>query len=488
MLFTLIKRYAHLFGLVSIMLSTNVIALDRVADEVAVPLVFQVESIGSVALMPTPAWVMVKPDETLWSIAVRHTPKLFNPWQMVMSLYRINPVAFRHGNISVLLANSKLDMPSLRQLKRLSTRQAKAAYDVLIADYESVSKLKGTTTSNVAMLDAQTAKADEFQQQIINQQDALNSLGSLSKALQNQVNEIRKIQVDATSKQELLASTSKNIAREVVIQEQTFKFLNDQRRKIAADIEVLGDSFESSRAQLGQAQEDLYQAEKSLVLTQKTLQSAQQSSLLLDQAERAKKIKQAKIAQQIEQAKSKEAALRQAAKLNLEVLKSKETQAAKVIKELLEAKKAKQWLNTAQIAAFLLLLILIAFGVLWWVVAKEKKLTSKAKFRPQEVQDHNDSSSMSPAFNAQMNHERATFSDDVDAMLLGQQSMHNQADEPIEYMSHEEDMVTKLFLASSYKEMGELQAALEILQEVTEKGDADQQAQARVLLSSINKV
>jgi len=73
-------------------------------------------------------------------------------------------------------------------------------------------------------------------------------------------------------------------------------------------------------------------------------------------------------------------------------------------------------------------------------------------------------------------------------MLLGQQSMHYQADEPIEYMSHEEDMVTKLFLASSYKEMGELQAALEILQEVTEKGDADQQAQARVLLSSINKV
>lgn len=71
--------------------------------------------------------------------------------------------------------------------------------------------------------------------------------------------------------------------------------------------------------------------------------------------------------------------------------------------------------------------------------------------------------------------------------------MYNQADEPVEYLSPEEDLNTKLLLAVSYKDLnspdiGEVQTALAMLQEVSAKGNADQQAQAALLLSTINQV
>jgi pilus assembly protein FimV len=72
-------------------------------------------------------------------------------------------------------------------------------------------------------------------------------------------------------------------------------------------------------------------------------------------------------------------------------------------------------------------------------------------------------------------------------MLNGQRQMDNQADEPVEYLSHEEEMNTKLDLALSYRDMGEVSQTQTILQEVLQQGNAQQKAQARALLSSINK-
>ena len=57
----------------------------------------------------------------------------------------------------------------------------------------------------------------------------------------------------------------------------------------------------------------------------------------------------------------------------------------------------------------------------------------------------------------------------------------------MEYLSHEEEMNTKLDLALSYRDMGEVSQTQTILQEVLQQGNAQQKAQARALLSSINK-
>ena len=91
-------------------------------------------------------------------------------------------------------------------------------------------------------------------------------------------------------------------------------------------------------------------------------------------------------------------------------------------------------------------------------------------------------------FNTEIQDDQVHLSADVEAMLTGQRQMHNKADEPVEYLSHEEEMNTKLDLAQSYRDMGEVLQAQEILQEVLDQGNAEHQAQASALLSSINKV
>jgi len=57
----------------------------------------------------------------------------------------------------------------------------------------------------------------------------------------------------------------------------------------------------------------------------------------------------------------------------------------------------------------------------------------------------------------------------------------------VDYLSHDEKMNTKLDLALSYRDMGEAAKAQSILREVLQQGDAEQQAQANAILSSINR-
>ena len=115
MLSTNAKRCIHLFSLASLVLSDSVLAADTdnaavVVTDTLLTTQTTVTNINTLAAMPT--WVLVKPDTTLWRIAVNHTPKGFNPWQTLMSLYQINLKAFRNGDISVLYANTKLHMPT----------------------------------------------------------------------------------------------------------------------------------------------------------------------------------------------------------------------------------------------------------------------------------------------------------------------------------------------------------------------------------------
>ena len=90
-------------------------------------------------------------------------------------------------------------------------------------------------------------------------------------------------------------------------------------------------------------------------------------------------------------------------------------------------------------------------------------------------------------FSSEIQDDQLHLSTDIEAMLTGQRHMHNQADEPLEYLTHEEEMNTKLDLASSYRDMGEISQSRAILQEIMQQGNRQQKAQAQALLSSINK-
>jgi pilus assembly protein FimV len=54
-----------------------------------------------------------------------------------------------------------------------------------------------------------------------------------------------------------------------------------------------------------------------------------------------------------------------------------------------------------------------------------------------------------------------------------------------EPISANEEVATKLDLAKAYEEMGDMEGARELLQEVVKEGNADQQATARSILERI---
>ena len=52
-------------------------------------------------------------------------------------------------------------------------------------------------------------------------------------------------------------------------------------------------------------------------------------------------------------------------------------------------------------------------------------------------------------------------------------------------ISASDEVATKLDLAKAYEEMGDLEGARELLQEVVKEGNADQQASARTILERV---
>jgi FimV-like protein len=431
-----------------------------------------------------------------------------------MSLYQINPKAFRQGDISVLYANTKLRMPTRSQLGALTTRQAKAVYDTLVPASATVSSFKPVSQKPaIAQPDPQNVQAAKLQQQVQDQQNTLNALATQSNVLQTQVNQLKANQTKAFSQQELLATTNQNLAQGVVKQEQELKALNDQRSVIAADMQALGQTFQATRGQLNEAQKDLLQVEKTLAITQNDLKLAQQKKRLIEQAEakaeaKAKaekttqKLKQAetaKLAQEVQEVKeAKEAKEVEQAKRAQELKQAKAAQLVLADKEaalIEQAEKSPEALpmlekstagrlTTEHIILLLFMLIVFILGALWWAFTRGKKAR---KVKPKVTQAQAQSRATDKALNTQINVSRASLTNDVNDMLAGHGPMPNDADEPVEYLSHEADMDTKLFLASSYKDMGEVQTAIDILQEVINKGNADQQAQARQLLATIDK-
>ena len=443
----------------------------------------QSTDIGVEPVVLGPVWLVVKPGQTLWRIAVNNSPKGISPWQTLISLYRENPAAYRNGDIRQVLANSKLRLPTLGELNSLTAKQAKAAYDVLVPAPVKVQRKKLPKNQlTAAQLTQQSAQRVKLQQQVQNEQDKLSGLASQSKALQAEVKDLKADHSEAVSQQDLLAKTSKNLAQGVAVQEQDIKSLNQQRAQIETNILVLDQKFESTQANLNQAEQDLVQAKQALVETQENIGLAAQTKVVNDKSE-----------------------------------------------------QMAQWLSVVQMLAFLLLPIIVVAGLIWWIIGRGRRVLPEHQTPPEiaedqpitldpladydtkpsakaadlhqgarkmqggmpersfieellQQQEKDEAQSSRPVGSAGIQDDQVHLSADVEAMLTGQRIMHNQADEPVEYLSHDEEMNTKLDLALSYRDMGEVAKAQSILHEVLKQGDAEQQSQASALLSSINKV
>ena len=432
-------------------------------------------------VLQAPVWVVVKPGQNLWRIAVNNSPKGISPWQTLISLYRGNPTAYRNGDIRQVMANSKLLLPTLNELNSLTAKQAKAAYDVLVPAPVELAQKKLTKNQPKA-LKVEQENVKGVEQQVQNQQNKLNSLASQSQILQAEVEGLQVNHTLALSQQELLAKTSENLAQGLAVQQQDIKSLSQQKDQIEASMLALDIKFETKQADLNQTEQDLAQAKQALAKTETTIASVVQANDVNE--------------------------------------KSVQT---------------SQWRSIVQVLGFLLLPVLFIAGIIWWIISRgrrgfpERRIHSKVieeqptahqpvadyatnlgtqtdnmdqgvkKVRggmPErsfieellQQQEQDETQAMDEGLNPKIQDDQLHLSADVEAMLTGQKLMHNQADEPVDYLSHDEEMNTKLDLALSYRDMGDLQKAQAMLRQVLNQGDAEQQAKASALLSNINEV
>ena len=94
--------------------------------------------------VPTKLYGPTRSDETLWSIASRVNPSnTTSVQQTLLAIYRLNPQAFENNNIHGLAPNSRLRLPTLEQVRRENTDDAK---QLLIAHKNKQNAQKSVST------------------------------------------------------------------------------------------------------------------------------------------------------------------------------------------------------------------------------------------------------------------------------------------------------------------------------------------------------
>jgi len=284
----------------------------------------------------------------------------------------------------------------------------------------------------------------DIRQVLANSKLRLPTLGELTSLTAEQAKAAYDILVPApvSAQQELLVNTSDNLAQGLAEQKRDIKSLYQQRAQIETHMLVLDQQLEAKQADLNQAKQDLVQAKQALVETQENSALAAQTNVLIDKDE-----------------------------------------------------QVTQWFRVVQMSAFWWLPVIVLAGLIWWVIGRGRRVLPEHKTPPDILKEESitlepfdTSAPLVPLTDYDTKPSaKAHLSVDVEAMLTGQRIMHNQADEPVDYLSHHEKMNTKLDLALSYRDMGEIPQAQSILREVLQQGDAEQQAQASAILSSINR-
>ena len=438
----------------------------------------QAETTELDTVVVAPPLVLVKPGQTLWRIAVNNSPQGISPWQTLMALYKANPSAYKDGDIRQLLVSSQLRLPTPEEVNALNAKQAKTAYDALIPAPVKKTPKPVVTTPKTAN---KTASNQPLTTDLLKiEQDKLKLLSTQSQALEEEVKSLQADYNAAVTQQELLATTNENLAQGMAVQEQGIKELNTQRTQLETNMLSLDQQFESTQADLNKAEQDLETAKQELLATQEKIDMA-----------------------------------------------------AQIEEENSQYDQFYVWLDLAKIWAFIWAPALLGMTLVWWLIRRRKNKTTPPitpeiadaeTVSLEPLTDYDSAPSAKQAdlhtgakkmqggmpersfieellreqereeaelarqgFSSEIQDDQLHLSTDIEAMLTGQRHMNNQADEPLEYLTHEEEMNTKLDLASSYRDMGEISQSRAILQEIMQQGNRQQKAQAQALLSSINK-
>jgi FimV-like protein len=230
--------------------------------------------------------------------------------------------------------------------------------------------------------------------------------------------------------------------------------LNEQSAEIATNVEVLRESVSVTQANLSLAQQDLAQAEAALASSKQELQRVYETQLTYNQA---------------------------------------------------QALQVQKWVAIGKQVAIVAGLAMLLLLLVWLFVTALKRTAHKstpAKMahkpatvgqgprrnnKPVDAFEGPESNDAQNGVDQENGSSKEGLSFQVGSILKGETIPNNKNDEPLDYLSHEEDMTTKLFLASSYKDMGELSKARKILTEVGSKGNPEQQEQAQQMLASLDK-
>ena len=451
----------------------------KLEEAVAQLVASQAETTELDTVVVAPPLVVVKPGQTLWRIAVNNSPQGISPWQTLMALYKANPSAYKEGDIRQLLVNSQLRLPTPEEVNALNAKQAKTAYDALIPAPVKKTPKPAVATPKTAN---ETASNQPLTTDLLKvEQDKLKLLSTQSQALEEEVKSLQADYNSAVTQQELLATTNENLAQGVAAQEQGIKELNTQRTQLEMNVLGLDQQFKSTQADLNKAEQDLETAKQELLATQEKIDMA-----------------------------------------------------AQIEEENSQYDQFYAWLDVAKIWAFIWAPALLGMTLVWWLIRRRKNKTTPPitpeiaeteTVSLEPLTDYDSAPSAKQAdlhtgakkmqggmpersfieellreqereeaelarqgFSSEIQDDQLHLSTDIEAMLTGQKHMQNQADEPLEYLTHEEEMNTKLDLASSYRDMGEISQSRAILQEIMQQGNREQKAQAQALLSSINKV
>jgi len=417
-----------------------------------------------------PELITVRPGQTLWRIAVNNTPDGLSPWQSLLAFYSVNPSAFKGGDIRYVMAGRQLKLPTSEQFGALTARQAKAQYDALVAP--KTKPAPKSAPQPVAQVS--TALLDEVKQKVQSQQQQVTQLTSKSQELEAQLAELQNDKQSAVQAQQLLQQENQNLAQGLAAQQQDLIGLNQQRASLENNMLSLDQKFEATQFSLNQAESELLEVQQSLLQTQQANQ-------------------------------------------------------------LVEAEKASAFdlQNIYSMMAVLLIPILIVLGLVWWLVFRGRGATKPHHVEPAVVekaplsldplaqydskpsakvadlqtsalqmqgmpersfieqllqeQDQAELQSVSRerAQPGTLEDDQVHLSKDIEALLNQRHHSQVAADEPVDYLSPEEDMNTKLDLARSYRDMGQIGDAQAVLDQVLKSGNADQQAQATLLLSRL---
>ena len=463
--------------------------------------------------------ITVTAGQTLWRVAVDNAPQGISPWQSLMAIYKANPKAFKNGRITQLMAASKVSIPATDAMLTLTAKQAKVAYEQIIASYKAATvapvklaekpKLKTVDQplvkqqpeeADVAATALQTQQLAEKRAKQEAQLQAMNAtlakLEGQSQSLQEQLEELETQRNQAANEAQQLQSKKQELAQGLQSQQLSLQTLAQNKELLKQDLTSLGQQVDVTELELLDKQKQLS-----------------------DLGEEVNALQQEKlsIASMPAQSDAQTSALPESG-----VVPASE---ASEMTSTAISKQLYPWF----MGGLLVLMLGLIFSLLWrWVnrksvpkvVAQEPPIDdAPAQVVLDPLADHdakpsahsqhlhevsermelNEQVASSEAgFIEQLLQEQANqgvqpqadtlhLSAEVEALLQQQRSAQQMANEPHSTGTSEEDVLGKLDLARSYKKMGHIEEAQALLQEVLHAGNLEQQTEATLLLSRMRQ-